>query len=174
MGGVGMKKILPFLMVGLFGFAQAIAAQTTTIPTIPTESTTHAVPSTAVPSTAVPSTAAPATETNPDLSDVNELTPEQRNAIREKILDQWNKLTPEEKEEVHRKIQEKWESMTPEEKEVVKERMRKHFRSLSPKEKEEFLKRRRGELPMNSAEPAPTEIPVVEPAPATTVPVMPQ
>ena len=85
----------------------------------------------------------PQTATSPDHTGrFKDMTPEQREAKRQQMREEWSKLTPEQKEQRRNEMHERMEKMTPEQREKIRERMHERMEKMTPEEKENFLKER--------------------------------
>ncbi len=71
------------------------------------------------------------------------MTPEQKEQLREKAKKQWESMTPEQREALKKKIeafrQQQWEQMSPEQKKEMKEKMKKMWESLNPVQQQELM-----------------------------------
>src|SRR6266481_4582694 len=58
----------------------------------------------------------------------------ERKAMREK----WENMSPEEREQMREKMKQHWEKMSPEEREARRQEMREHWEKMSPEERGQF------------------------------------
>jgi Protein of unknown function (DUF3106) len=69
------------------------------------------------------------------------MTPEQREAVRQKARERWAAMTPEQRAEIGEKRRARWAAMTPEQQEVRRAEARERFKSLSPEEQARIRQR---------------------------------
>ena len=83
----------------------------------------------------------PQTTTAPDHTErFKDMTPEQREAKRQQMREEWSKLTPEQKEQRRNEMHERMEKMTPEQREKIRQRMHERMEKMSPVQREEMKK----------------------------------
>jgi hypothetical protein len=68
-------------------------------------------------------------------NECGEATPEQREAMKKKMMEKWQNASPEEREAMRRKMHEKWESMTPEEREALRQKRKERWESMTEEQK---------------------------------------
>lgn len=78
------------------------------------------------------------------------ITPDQQQAI-ENAKQKWQNMTPEQKEAVRKQAEQKWNNLTPEEKQAIKENMHKRWQSLTPEQKEALREKRQQRLNMQQS-----------------------
>jgi uncharacterized membrane protein len=94
------------------------------------------------------------------------MTPEQKESMRamlmarrEELRARWDEMSSEEREALRARMRERAEKMSPEEREAMRDLMRDHRESLTPEERKALREKRRERAPKPSE---PTEQPTVE------------
>ena len=71
------------------------------------------------------------------------LSPEERQAEREKMREQWQNLSPEQRDAKREEVRQRIENLPPEQREAMKQRLREKAESMPPEEREAVKKKLR-------------------------------
>jgi 2-oxo-4-hydroxy-4-carboxy--5-ureidoimidazoline (OHCU) decarboxylase len=71
---------------------------------------------------------------------IDNLTPEQKEKLKDRAKEKLENLTPEQKEKLKARMKERLEKATPEQKEQMRARLKEKLDGMSPEQKEAFLK----------------------------------